>query len=102
MNADGLLSFLSTTMKKNSAESQMSRLRRIEQHYGNLDEIYHADLIGSIQSELDYSKANREERAPNPSKIAFGADADLYEGLASIRNALRAYMRFQKHIRSHA
>lgn len=75
-----------------SVSTRMSDAKRVEAHYGDLDEVFERDGFEEILSALDYSSADRAGSKPNPSLLQI--DGDLYDSLASYRAAVTAYRRF--------
>ncbi|MDV3477916.1 AAA family ATPase [Sphingobium yanoikuyae] len=70
----------------------MSDAKRVEAHYGDLDEAFERDGLEEIRLALAYSSADRVGSKPNPSLLQI--DGDLYDSLASYRAAVTAYRRF--------
>jgi hypothetical protein len=73
--------------------AQMYRAARVEEHHGNLDEHYASDRMVSLIDTLRYSTDDKRHNRPNPSKIPF--DGDIYNNLASYRNAAERYRKFR-------
>jgi ethanolamine utilization microcompartment shell protein EutS len=73
--------------------AQMYRAARVEEHHGNLDEHYASDRMASLIDTLRYSTEDKRHNRPNPSKIPF--DGDIYNNLASYRNAVERYRKFR-------
>jgi hypothetical protein len=73
--------------------AQMHRAGRVEAWHGDLDEHYSTDRIASLIATLSYLKADERLARPNPSKIPF--DGDIYNNLASYRNAVLRYLNFR-------
>lgn len=73
--------------------AQMYRATRVEEHHGNLDEHYDRNRMASLIQTLRYSTDDKRHNRPNPSKIPF--DGDIYNNLASYRNAAERYKRFR-------
>lgn len=75
-----------------SVSTRVSDARRVETHYGDLDEAFERDGFEEILSALAYSSADRAQAKPNPSLLPI--DGELYDSLASYRAAVTAYRRF--------
>jgi hypothetical protein len=73
--------------------TQMHRAGRVEKCHGDLDEHYARDHMESLIQMLRYSKDDQRHNRPNPSKIPF--DGDIYNNLASYRNAAERYRKFR-------
>lgn len=72
--------------------AQMHRASRVENCYGDLDQMYSEDQLQRVIGELTYSRADYRNNRPNETKIPF--DGDVYNNLASYRNAVERYKRF--------
>ncbi|MCL1077285.1 DUF91 domain-containing protein [Parashewanella spongiae] len=72
--------------------AQMHRAGRVEDCYGDLDELYNKDQLNSLLSELTYTTQDRRNNRPNETKIPFSGNA--YNNLSSYRDAVRRYKRF--------
>lgn len=79
-------------------QNAISRVRRVEKYYNNVDPQYDEDGLEWILSELDYSANDELEGKPNPSKIVFTGDGDLRRGLSGLRSDLKRYIRFRQEI----
>ena len=72
--------------------AQMHRAGRVEEHYGDLDNLYNKDRLESLISELTYTTQDRRSNRPNETKIPFEGNA--YNNLASYKDAVRRYRKF--------
>ncbi|WP_335901132.1 endonuclease NucS domain-containing protein [Shewanella algae] len=72
--------------------AQIHRAGRVEEHYGNLDDLYKEDKLESLISTLTYTTQDRRNNRPNETKIPF--DGNAYSNLASYKDAIRRYRRF--------
>lgn len=73
--------------------TRVSDARRIERHYGDLDELYDRDRFASIIENLTYTAADRAAGRPNPSKLEIAGD--LYANLGPYRSVLYVYADFR-------
>lgn len=90
MRADGFKAWLSAQgQAQSSVSTRVSDARRVEAHYGDLDEAFGRDRLEAIMATLAYGAADRAAGRPNPSRLPI--DGDLYDSLASYRAALKAY-----------
>lgn len=72
--------------------AQMHRAGRVEQHYGDLDMLYAEDRLEGLIQELTYTTQDRRNNRPNETRIPF--EGNVYNNLASYRDAVRRYRRF--------
>lgn len=77
----------------NTIAAQMHRAGRVEEWHGDLDEHYQHDQLASLIQTLSYSADDRRSNRPNPSKIPI--EGDLYNNLASYRDAVKRHSRFR-------
>ena len=75
---------------------QIYRVGRVEGFHGDLDKHYAQDRMASVIEELKYSRDDQRSNQPNPSKIPF--NGDIYNNLASYRNAVERYKKFMDEI----
>ena len=73
--------------------AQLYRAERVEECHGNLDDHYATDRMAGLIQTLRYSADDKRHNRPNPSKIPF--DGDIYNNLASYRNAVERYRKFR-------
>lgn len=73
--------------------AQMHRAGRVEEYYGDLDELYARDRLTSLIETLRYSADDKRRDRPNPSKIPF--EGDSRNNLASYRDAVKRYRKFR-------
>jgi len=73
--------------------AQLHRSERVEKCYGDLDEHFASDHMACLVDKLRYSSEDRRHKVPNPSKIPFVGD--VYNNLASYRNAIERYCKFR-------
>jgi 5-methylcytosine-specific restriction enzyme B len=78
----------------NTVSTRLADARRVERHYGDLDEAYEADGFAAILEDLAYSAEDNAAGKPNTSKIQI--DGDPYKSLASYRSALSVYRQFRE------
>lgn len=72
--------------------AQMHRTMRVQEHYGDLDELHAKDSLNGLINILKYSRQDQRNNRPNETKVPF--DGDAYNNLASYRDAIRRYKRF--------
>jgi len=72
--------------------AQMHRAGRVEEHYGDLDKLYAEDRLEGVVRALTYTTQDRRNNRPNETKIPF--EGNVYNNLASYRDAVRRYRRF--------
>ena len=77
-----------------TVETQIGRIRRVEKHYGDLDERYDEDRLEKIIGEFKYSAEDERRKKPNPSKIPFKGNTRNI--IASYRSAVARYRRFRE------
>ena len=80
-------------MTPRAARDYVSRLDRVARAYGDVDAQFAKDRCGSLLRDLAYSTADRDRDAPNRSRVKI--DGDVYNGLASLRTAVRKYVEFR-------
>lgn len=76
----------------NTINTQISHASKLEQAYGDLDELYARGGYSSMLASLRYTSDEGRRGAANPSKLTIGGD--LYKALASFRAAAGLYARF--------
>ena len=76
------------------AASRISNVRRVETAYGDLDDYYNRDRCKSVLADLWYSTADKRRNARNPSRIVI--DGDAYNGLSTLRSAVRLYVKYRQ------
>jgi endonuclease len=77
-----------------SVQTRMAHAGRVEERYGDLDQHYDRDQLGSVIDELMYSTEDERRNKPNPSKIPFNGNAR--ENLASYKSATELYCKFRR------
>ncbi len=77
----------------NTITAQMHRAGRVEEFYGNLDDLFTADKLAGVILALTYSMEDKRRNKPNPTKIPF--DGNPYNNLASYRDAVKRYGKFR-------
>jgi endonuclease len=91
---DGFRAWLKSNYTANSAATHYSQAKKVEDSYGNLDDIFDAGMIESIAAELNYSSQDSKLSKPNPSKIPAGNN--LYTNLAAYKSSLRCYAKYRE------
>lgn len=85
MTAEGL--------SASSISTRISDVRRLENHFGDLDAAFEQDRLASIFDRLTYTTADQNAGRPNPSGLEI--DGDLYNGLSGYKSSLTAYLNFR-------
>lgn len=95
MEKNSFYKWLETIKKynKRTCDSRISNCMRIEKHYGDLDEIYDKNKCEELKMELNYLM--EEFRKGIPPKHRVPIDGDIYNGTATLRNALNLYLEFK-------
>lgn len=79
--------------QSNTITSQLHRVSRVEECYGELDEHFNDNQLETLMSELSYSVNDKRNSRPNPTKIPF--DGEPYSNIASYRNAIKLYKKYK-------
>jgi hypothetical protein len=78
---------------KNTCDTQISNLRKVERAYGDsLDDLVARGGLASLIAELTYSSADERRGRANPSKIDIGGS--IFKGLMSAKSAVALYARY--------
>lgn len=77
---------------ENTQTAQIHRVRKVEEHYGNLDEHFSSGTFQQVIDSLEYSTNDERTNKPNPSKIKF--DGNIGNNLQSYKNAVVRYRKF--------
>lgn len=77
---------------ENTIKAQLHRTSRVEELYGNLDEHFQSNGLSEVIAALSYSMSDKRANRPNPTKIML--QGDLYNNLASYRDAINRYRNF--------
>ena len=81
-------------LKSSSVSTQISDVRRLEKHYGDLDELYDQDGCAATLDNLQYSKDDEKQGRPNPIKLEI--EGNLYNNLSHFRSTLNVYRDFRE------
>lgn len=73
--------------------TQVQDAKRLEAHYGDLDEAFDTDGLEGIKAQLAYSKADERAGRDNPAR--FPIDGNLYANLSHYRSTLNYYIQFR-------
>lgn len=76
-----------------SVSTRVSRVKRVEAKYSDLDEHYDRDRLAGLIEQLKYSTRDSQQDKPNPTTI--NITGDLYRQLASLKNAVSRYREFR-------
>ena len=77
-----------------SAGNRLAQARRVEQHFGDIDQHYANDRLKAVMRALAYSTEDERRGRPNPTPIPI--NGILRTNLASYRNALKLYGTFRE------
>jgi endonuclease len=91
---EGFRAWLKSNYTTNSAATHYSQAKKVEDSYGNLDDIFDSGMIEIIAAELNYSSQDFKLGKPNPSKIQAGTN--LYTNLAAYKSSLRCYAKYRE------
>ena len=72
MQIDGYRAWLEQrqpSLAQSSINTLVTDAKRVERHYGDLDELYAKDRLAGVLRELRYSTDDARKNTPNPSKI---------------------------------
>jgi len=72
--------------------TQLARAKRIEQSYGDLDELYRDGKLAGLKAELSYSSADERANRPNPAK--FPVNGNIRNSMASYCSTIEYYSKF--------
>ena len=75
-----------------TASSRVSSAKRVEQHLGDLDELFAQEDRDSILNRFAYTADDERAERPNPSPVPI--DGVLRTGLASLQQSLKLYHSF--------
>ena len=81
-------------LAQSSVDTHISDARRVQRHYGDLDDLYAEDHLASVLQELQYSADDKRRSAPNPSRIPI--DGNPYHGLRSYKTAVTRYREYRE------
>ena len=95
MNRESFYKWLKTIKQfdQGTCNSRVANCQRIENYYGDLDEIYAKDKFKSLKKDLLYLK--QEYRNGISPKHKIPIDGDAYNGTATLRSALNLYSEFK-------
>lgn len=77
---------------ENAQRSRISEVRKVEEHYGSLDEHFLNGTYQEVIDSLEYSKHDERANKPNPSKITI--NGKIRDGLSSYKSAAVLYRKF--------
>lgn len=72
--------------------TQLARAKRIEQSYGDLDELFSDGKLAALKAELSYSSADERANRPNPAK--FPVNGNVRNSMASYCSTIEYYSKF--------
>ncbi len=82
-------------LNKSSIGTYLSDAKRVEGHYGDLDELYERDELRSVLAELNYTKEDERRGLANASKIPIDAPSP-YHGLQGYKAVVTKFCEFRK------
>ena len=94
MKADAFRAWLTEKYTTNSANTNFSFVRRVEDAYGDPDAAYEADHLASVVDALSYTSADAKLGRPNPTKLSINGNP--YYVVSNARSALRTYVQFRE------
>ncbi|MBD5293866.1 MAG: hypothetical protein HDS20_03495 [Bacteroides sp.] len=86
-------------LQENSAESAVSRVKRIEEVYPDLDSRIEDNSFETLLNTFNYTKNDEQKKRFPLHKIAI--NGNLYNGTQSLRTALAQYIEFKRTTESH-
>ncbi len=90
---EGFRAWLKANYTPSSAATHYSQAKKVEESYGDLDDVFDSGRIEAIASELNYSSQDAKLGKPNPSKISAGNN--IYTNLAAYKSSLRCYAKYR-------
>ena len=94
MRADYLAWLKEQGYAENTQAAQMHRVRKVEEVYGEIDELVRKGSFDDAILSLTYSTADERDSRPNPSRLKF--DGNIRNNLQSYKNAALRYARFME------
>lgn len=82
-------------LRESTIRTYLYQAKKLETHYGDLDDRYDVDELRSVLAELEYTKADEQRNRPNPSKIPMN-DSALHSNLKDYRSTVSSFIRFRK------
>ena len=95
MNTKQFIIWLSNEkkMKPLVTSARASNCKKVEKVYGDLDSHYDLDKGVALLTLLKYSKEDEREKRHAKNKITI--EGNIYNGLATLRQAIRQYIEFK-------
>lgn len=81
-------------LAQSSIGTYVSDARRVEKHYGDLDELYAKDRLSGVLHALQYSADDERRNVPNPSKIRI--EGNIYKNLGAYRATISKYRDYRE------
>lgn len=72
--------------------TQLTYARRLENSYGDLDDLYRDGKLAALKAELSYSSADERANRPNPAK--FPVNGNIRNSMASYCSTIEYYSKF--------
>ena len=80
--------------EQSNVSTLISDAKRVERHYGDLDELYDEDELTEVLNSLQYSKDDERRNRPNPSRLDI--DGNVYKTLPGYKTAVKRYREFRE------
>ena len=95
MQSNGYRAWLKQrNLAQSSIGTYVSDARRVEKHYGDLDELYAKDRLGGVLRALQYSADDERRNMPNPSKILI--EGNINRNLSAYRATVSKYRDYRE------
>jgi hypothetical protein len=79
-------------IEESTRRNQVSRVRRLEHIFGDLDQAHAADALAGVIAALDYSPSDAARRKPLPPKLQWSGD--IVSVMQTLRHAANTYRRY--------
>ncbi|HYE28776.1 MAG TPA: EVE domain-containing protein [Allosphingosinicella sp.] len=79
-------------IEESTRRNQVSRVRRLERIFGDLDQAHAADALAGVIAALEYSPGDAARRKPLPPKLRWSGD--IVSVMQTLRHAANTYRRY--------